>query len=150
MKKFLLASIFGVFLFAGTAFILIANEPVRKATETKKPCCEAAAKIGEKPSGCASHATAKGVKAAGEAGAVCCKSGEAKPANATCCKGSAGCSKSETKTTSAAACCGGADAKSGHAGCAGKAKQDTQTSEAATGGCSKAPAGTGTQRAKNN
>ncbi len=154
MKKILLASIFGVFLLAGTAFLLTANEPVQKAAEASKPCCEAAAKAGEKHAGCAGHA----------AGAVCCKTDEGKPTSAAAgCAGTAACGKSEAKTNQAAAGCGSAagqatttpegagcgEAKPKTSGCQGATTPATRTSEAVPGGCTKPPAGASTQRAEN-
>lgn len=166
MKKVLLASIFGLFLFAGTGLILVANEPVAKET-TAKACCETAAKTAEKAAGagCAdakpvqttsTQAAAKdcgstSVQTASVSGAADCGSSAVKTAN-TSAASDCGSATVQTASTSAATGCGDSAVKTATAsqsGCGSTSVQTTQAAEAVPGDCVKRPAGVSPQRAEN-
>ncbi|MBW6499271.1 MAG: hypothetical protein K0B09_12830 [Bacteroidales bacterium] len=129
MKRTLLASIFGFFLFAGTGLILIASEPVVKETTAQAACCETAAKAAEKTAdaGCAS---ATPVQTASTSSAAGCGSTAEKASSAADC----GSTAVQTASTSAAGDCG---------------STSVQTTQAEAGDCVKRPAGVSPQRAEN-
>lgn len=135
MKRTLLASIFGFYLFAGTGLILVANEPVVKETTAQAACCETAAKAAEKTAdaGCAPATPVQTASThASDCGSTAVKtasSAEKASSTADC-----GSTAVQTAITSAASDCGSTEAK---------------TTQAEAGDCVKRPAGVSPQRAEN-
>jgi|GEM_PF-2805844 len=144
MKRTLLASIFGFFLFAGTGLILVANEPVVKETTAQTSCCETAAKAAEKTAdaGCA---PATPVQTASTSSAAGCGSTAEKASSAADC----GSTAVQTASTSAAGDCGSAEVKTAAASQSGCGSTSVQTTNAEAGDCVKRPAGVSPQRAEN-
>lgn len=164
MKKVLLATIFGVFLFAGTGLLLIANEPVTKETTAQKACCETTAKTAEKSAdaGCTGTAavqTASNEAKANECGepvktaAAGCDNTSVQTVNSSATGNCGDSSAVKTASTSSAGDCGTqavkTSASAGCGGCGSTGVQTTQASQSAPGECVKRPAGVSPQRAQN-